>query len=62
METTKLYDLIFDKLANNTSYEQFEPEMAEEMELVYNADNGEAEYISMKIKDKEYALIIKEIK
>ena len=48
-KTTELMDLIFDKLANNTSYKQFEPEMAEEMELVYNMNTGQAEYISMTI-------------
>lgn len=57
---TKLYDLVYDKLVNNTDYEQFEPEMAEEMELVYNANNGNAEYISMTIDGKEYVLTIKE--
>lgn len=61
-KTTELMDMIFDKLANNTSYKQFEPEMAEEMELVYNANTGEAEYISMTIKGEEYRLMLTEYK
>lgn len=59
--TTKLYDLIYDKLANNTHYEQFEPEMAEEMELVYSMGTGEAEFITMTINGKQYELTIKEV-
>ena len=59
---TKLYDLIYDKLANNTHYAQFEPEMAEEMELVYSVGTGEAEFITMTINGKQYELTIKEIK
>lgn len=59
--TTKLYDLIYDKLANNTHYEQFEPEMAEEMELVYSVGTGEAEFITMTIDGKQYELTIKEV-
>lgn len=58
---TKLYDLIYDKLANNTHYEQFEPEMAEEMELVYSVGTGEAEFITMTINGKQYELTIKEV-
>ena len=61
MIINKLYDLIFDKLANNTSYEQFEPEIADDMELVYNANNGIAEYITMTIDGKQYELTIKEV-
>lgn len=60
--TTKLYDLIYDKLANNTHYKQFEPEMAEEMELVYSVGTGEAEFITMTINGKQYELTIKEVK
>ena len=59
--TTKLYDLIYDKLANNTHYKQFEPEMAEEMELVYSVGTGEAEFITMTIDGKQYELTIKEV-
>lgn len=55
---TMLADLIFDKLMNNTDYPQFEPEMAEEAELVYNANTGEAEYISMTIDGITYTLTI----
>lgn len=61
-KTTELMDLIYDKLVNNTDYEQFEPEMADDMELVYDADTGQAEYISMTIKGKEYRLSLIEHK
>ena len=61
-KTTELMDMIFDKLMNNTDYEQFEPETAEEAELVYNMDTGQAEYISMTIKGKEYRLTLTEYK
>lgn len=57
-KTTELMDMVYDKLMNNTSYKQFEPEMAEEAELVYNADTGEAEYISMTIDGITYTLTI----
>lgn len=57
-KTTELMDMVFDKLMNNTSYEQFEPEMAEEAELIYNANTGEAEYISMTIDGITYTLTI----
>lgn len=57
-KTTELMDIVFDKLMNNTSYKQFEPEMAEEAELVYNANTGEAEYISMTIDGITYTLTI----
>lgn len=59
-KTTELMDLIYDKLMNNTSYEQFEPEMAEEAELVYSMATGQAEYIGMTIEGKEYRLILTE--
>lgn len=61
-KTTELMDMIFDKLMNNTNYEQFEPEMAEEAELVYDANTGQAEYISMTIKGNEYRLTLTEYK
>ena len=57
----KLLDLIFDKLANNTSYEQFEPEKAEEMEIVYDANTGEAECIEMTVEGKKYKLTLTEV-
>ncbi|MBR2252967.1 MAG: hypothetical protein IJ895_00890 [Prevotella sp.] len=57
-KTTELMDMVYDKLMNNTSYKQFEPEMAEEAELVYNANTGEAEYISMTIDGITYTLTI----
>lgn len=60
MITTKLYDLIYDKLANNTDNQMFQPEMADDMEIIYDADTHEAEYIMIKIKDREYYLTIKE--
>lgn len=61
-KTTELMDMVFDKLMNNTNYEQFEPEMAEEAELVYDMNTGQAEYISMTIKGKEYRLTLTEYK
>lgn len=62
MDKTTLADLIYDRLAGNTDNPIFEPEMAEEMELVYNADTHEAEYIGIKIDNREYALFIREVK
>lgn len=59
---TILYDLIYDRLANNTDYPMFEPEMADEMELVYDANTHQAEYITITIKGRQYELTIKEIK
>lgn len=61
-KTTELMDMIFDKLMNNTSYEQFEPEMAEDAEIVYDMNTGQAEYIGMTIKGKEYRLTLTEYK
>lgn len=58
---TILYDLIYDRLANNTDYPMFEPEMADEMELVYDANTHEAEYITITIRGKQYELTIKEV-
>lgn len=59
---TILYDLIYDRLANNTDYPMFEPEMADDMELVYDANTHQAEYITINIKGRQYELTIKEIK
>lgn len=58
---TILYDLIYDRLANNTDYPMFEPEMAQEMELVYDANTHQAEYITITINDRQYELTIKEV-
>ena len=58
---TMLYDLIYDRLANNTDYPMFEPEMADDMELVYDANTHQAEYITITIKGRQYELTIKEI-
>lgn len=58
---TILYVLIYDRLANNTDYPMFEPEMADEMELVYDANTHQAEYITITIKGRQYELTIKEI-
>lgn len=58
---TILYDLIYDRLANNTDYPMFEPEMADDMELVYDANTRQAEYITITIKGRQYELTIKEI-
>ena len=62
MDTTKLMDMIYDKLMDNTSYEQFNAGMAEEAELVYDINTGKADYISMTIKGKEYRLNLTEYK
>lgn len=61
-KTTELMDMIFDKLMNNTNYKQFEPEMAEEAELVYDMNTGQAEYISMTMAGREYRLTLTEYK
>lgn len=37
-KTTELLDMIYDKLMNNTSYEQFDPEMAEQLTEQYQQD------------------------
>ena len=58
---TILYDLIYDRLSNNTDYPMFEPEMVDDMELVYDANTHQAEYITMTIKGRQYELTIKEI-
>lgn len=58
---TILYDLIYDRLANNTDCPMFEPEMADDMELVYDANTHQAEYITITIKGRQYELTIKEI-
>ena len=60
MNKTKLMDLIYDRLANNTENDMFEPEMAEDMTLVYDANTHEAEYIEINIGGKQYSLTIKE--
>lgn len=60
MNKTKLMDLIYDRLANNTENDMFEPEMAQDMTLVYDANTHEAEYIEIVIGDKQYCLTIKE--
>lgn len=57
---TMLADLIYDKLMDNTDYPQFEPEMAEEAEIVYKMNPHEFEYISITINGKEYRLNIEE--
>lgn len=58
---TILYDLVYDRLANNSDYPMFEPEMADDMELVYDANTHQAEYITITIKGRQYELTIKEI-
>lgn len=56
---TILYDLIYDRLANNTHNPMFEPEMATSMELVYDANTHQADYIAIEINGREYQLTIK---
>lgn len=58
----KLLELIYDKLANNADYEQFEPEMTEDMTLVADANTGEAECIEMTVEGKKYKLTLTEAK
>ena len=60
IDKTMLFDLIYDRLANNTDNPMFEPEMANGMELVYDSNTHEAEYITIWIGGKEYKLTIKE--
>ena len=59
MNKNKLMNLVYDKLANNTKYEQFEPSMAEDM-CLYNdyQDDGEPK-IAIVIDGVEYLLSIK---
>lgn len=59
-KTTELLDMIFDTLMGNTNYKQFEPEMAEDAEIVYDINTGQAEYISMTIRGHEYRLTLTE--
>lgn len=59
-KTTELMDMIFDKLMNNTHYKQFGPEMAEDAEIVYDINTGQAEYISITIRGVEYRLTLTE--
>ena len=61
-KATELMDMIFDKLMNNTHYKQFDPEMAEDAEIVYDINTGQAEYISMTIRGHEYRLTLTEHK
>lgn len=62
MYSINLLDLIYDKLVNNTDYPQFEPEMVEEMELVYDANTHKPDYISITMGGREYRLTITEHK
>ena len=57
-KTTELYNLVFDKLVNNTSYPQFEPEMADNMCLVYDKNTGKGECIELEIGDTKYTITI----
>ena len=62
-ETPEIYKVKeFIRNLENGDYEQFEPEMAEDAELVYDMNTGQAEYISMTIKGKEYRLTLTEHK
>jgi hypothetical protein len=59
MDKYKLMDMIYDKLADNTSQEQFEPSMAEDMCVANDwQDDGEPK-IAIVIDDVEYVLSIK---
>ncbi len=59
-KTTELMDMIFDTLMRNTHYKQFDPGVAEDAELVYDINTGQAEYISMTIRGVEYRLTLTE--
>lgn len=59
MNKNKLMDLVYDKLANNTEYEQFEPSMVEDMCLVNDWQDGGEPKIAIVINDVEYVLSIK---
>lgn len=56
MDKYKLMDLIYDKLADNDEYKQFEWSMAEDMCIA--TDNGEPK-IAIVIDGMEYVLSIK---
>lgn len=60
IDKTTLFDLIYDRLTNNTDNEMFEPEMANSIELVYDSNTHEAEYITININDKNYNITITE--
>lgn len=53
MDKTKLYNLIYDRLANNTEAD---------INMIYNPDNHEGLCISMTIDDKQYQLTLREVK
>lgn len=55
---TKLYNLVFDKLVDNTSHQQFDPEMADKMGLFFDIGTGRSEYIEMEIDGTTYKLTI----
>lgn len=57
-KTTELYNLVFDKLVDNTSYPQFKPEMADDMCLVYDKNTGKGECIELEIDGSKYTLTI----
>lgn len=57
-KTTELYNLVYDKLADNTSNQQFRPEMADDMCLVYDRDTGKGQYIELEIDGTKYTLTI----
>lgn len=57
MTAKDLMTMVYDRLANNTQYEFFEPSMAEEMQL--DGVNNEVEIV---IDGKTYVLSIREEK
>lgn len=57
MTTKELMTMVYDRLANNTQYEMFEPSMAEEMQL-----DGVKNEVEIVIDNKTYVLSIREEK
>ena len=55
MTTKELMTMIYDRLANNTQYEMFEPSMAEEMQL-----DGVKNEVQIVVGNKTFTLSIRE--
>lgn len=55
MTTKELMTMIYDRLANNTQYEMFEPSMTEEMQL-----DGVKNEVQIVIGNKTFTLSIRE--
>lgn len=55
MTTKELMTMVYDRLANNTQYEMFEPSMAEEMQL-----DGVKNEVQIVVDNKTFTLSIRE--